>query len=144
MTAEPDILVTDSPGDTDRRAVRDGLAAYNERFLGPADHRPLTVLARGADGALRGGLIGETVRGFLHVDLLWVAEDQRGRGLGSRLLRAAEAAAASRGCGWSELGTYDFQARPFYERHGYGVVGTAEPFPQGRRSFMMRKRLQPE
>ena len=39
------------------------------------------------------------------------------------------------------LDTYDFQARPFYERHGYVVWGVLEGYPAGRRTFHLRKSL---
>ena len=39
------------------------------------------------------------------------------------------------------LDTYDFQARPFYERHGYAVFGELDGFPNGHRRWFMRKRL---
>jgi GNAT superfamily N-acetyltransferase len=144
MRPEPRLLVTDDPSEADKLAVRDGLRAHSEPFIGPPNHRPLAVLAHAADGGLRGGLVGETVRLLLGVDLLWVAPEERGRGLGSRLLRAAEEEAVARGCRVAFLGTADYQARPFYERHGYRVFGTLErALPGGHRIFHLAKTLVP-
>jgi GNAT superfamily N-acetyltransferase len=138
------IVLTDAPAEADKLAVREGLLAHSEPFIGPANHRPLAVLAYAADGSLRGGLVGETVRLLLGVDLLWVAPEERGRGLGSRLLRAAEGEAVARGCRVAFLGTADYQARPFYERHGYRVFGTLEgAMPNGHRIFHLAKTLVP-
>ena len=83
----------------------------------------------------------ETARGPLFIDLFWLAPGYRRRGLGSRLLRAAEAEARRRGCRMAWLDTYDFQARPFYERHGYAVFGELDGLPDGHRRWFMRKRL---
>jgi GNAT superfamily N-acetyltransferase len=143
MTPEPRILLTSSPDEADRRAVREGLLAHNEPFIGPADHRPLAAFARDRDGRLVGGLVGETGRGILHVDMLWVEGAERGRGLGSRLLLAAEAEAAARGCSHAWLITADFQARPFYERHGYVSCATMGRLPGGHAWFMLAKDLPP-
>ena len=98
--AQRSIEVTDRPAAADVGLLRSGLIADNEPFLGPADFRNLAVLARSA-GVLDGGLIGETARGFLFVDLFWVAPGRRGAGLGARLLAAAEAEALAPGlpCG---------------------------------------------
>lgn len=137
---EPAVEVTDSPAEADVRAVYDGLIRHNERFLGQRDLRRLAVVARD-DDRLLGGLIAETARGFLFVDMLWVAPPARGRGLGSRLLAAAEAEARARGCKAAWLDTYDFQARPFYERQGYAVFGELAGYANGHRRFFMAKSL---
>jgi ribosomal protein S18 acetylase RimI-like enzyme len=88
-----------------------------------------------------GGLTGATARGFLEIELLWVAEHRRGSGLGSRLLRAAEREARQRGCHSAHLDTTDFQARPFYERHGYTRFGELTGLAGGHRTFYLVKRL---
>jgi GNAT superfamily N-acetyltransferase len=65
----------------------------------------------------------------------------RGGGHGARLLAAAEAYALERGCGGAFLDTFSFQARPFYERHGYEVFATLPDFPPGHDRFFLRKRM---
>ena len=75
------------------------------------------------------------------IEGLWVADDQRGRGYGSQLLTAAETIAVERGCIGAWLGTFDFQARGFYERHGYRVFGELADFPAGHRHFELSKRF---
>ena len=39
------------------------------------------------------------------------------------------------------LGTFDFQARPLYEKHGYTVCGTFEDYPKGYRLYQLQKLL---
>lgn len=100
---------------------------------------PLLVVARDGDDNVVGGLIAATYWGWLDVDDLWVAEEVRGRGLGRRLLRTAEREARARGCSRARLTTYSFQARAFYEKEGYGVVGALEDYPPGETYYWMRK-----
>jgi GNAT superfamily N-acetyltransferase len=138
--AERPVEVGDRPAEADVARILAGLRAHNDGHLGRHDLRALTVTARGP-GGLDGGLIGETARGWLFVDMLWVDPAARGRGLGSRLLRAAEAEAVARGCRNAWLDTYDFQARPFYERHGYRVFGELAGYPNGHRRFFLAKAL---
>jgi GNAT superfamily N-acetyltransferase len=56
-------------------------------------------------------------------------------------MSAAEDHARSRGCIGSYLDTFEYQARPFYEKIGYEVFGTLEGFPPGYRQFFLSKRL---
>jgi ribosomal protein S18 acetylase RimI-like enzyme len=73
------------------------------------------------------------------IDGLWVAAELRGQGFGRRLLLAAESAALDRGCRGASLGTFDFQARGFYERLGYTVCGELADFPAGHTHWELRK-----
>jgi GNAT superfamily N-acetyltransferase len=66
-----------------------------------------------------------------------------GQWLGPRLIAAAEAAAAARGCTQTVHFTYGFQARRLYERTGYELVGRVEDFPSGTDARWYRKRLTP-
>ena len=63
-----------------------------------------------------------------------------GRGLGSELMRRAEAEAQTRGCRQMWLDTYAFQARGFYERLGFEVFGQIDgPAPMFPRYFMQKR-----
>jgi len=77
----------------------------------------------------------------LMLDGLWVAAELRGQGYGARLLAAAESAARRRGCRGVWLGTFDFQARSFYERQGYRIIGELAEFPAGHTHFQLAKRF---
>jgi ribosomal protein S18 acetylase RimI-like enzyme len=77
----------------------------------------------------------------LFVDLFFLPEDLRGSGVGSTVLRLAEDEARRRGCISAVLFTINFQAPGFYERHGYGVLGTIESLPPGTSRIVMTKRL---
>ena len=122
-------------------AVRRGIREADPPDVGARDWAPIYLSLRDPAGGIVGGLYGATMWRWLTVDGLWVDETLRGRGLGSRLLEAAEAAAVERGCRGSRLGTFDFQARAFYERHGYVVYGELRGLPPGHTHYEMRKDL---
>ena len=122
-------------------AVRLGISSADPPGVGVRDWVPLSLALRAEDGSLIGGLYGATMWGWLMVDGLWVAEHARGQGLGRRILLKAEAIAAERGCRGSQLGTFDFQARAFYERLGYRVIGEVEDFPAGHSHYQLSKRF---
>jgi aminoglycoside 6'-N-acetyltransferase I len=124
-----------------RDEVRRGLMAFNVSNVGPDNFQELAIAARDRSGRVVGGLYGNTAWRWLFVDLLWVDAACRQQGLGGRLLHAAESAAQARGCTHAYLDTFDFQARPFYERAGYVVFGTQEGYPPGHRKFYLAKAL---
>ena len=130
-----------APRAEDIAQVRAGLMAFNEGAVGPATVIPVALYLREGEGSIRGGLTGFLAWDWLSVDLLWVDAALRGQGYGSALLTQAEQLARDAGCVAVRLDTYDFQARPFYERHGYVVWGVLEGYPAGRRTFHLRKSL---
>jgi GNAT superfamily N-acetyltransferase len=137
-----DIAVEESPEAPELRTIEQGLIEHAASSgIEPRNHRPLTILLRGGERRLVGGLIGTTVWGWLQVAQVWVEEALRGRGHGTALMRAAEAEAVGRGCHHALLDTFDFQARGFYEGLGYETFGELEEFPRGHTRFFMRKAL---
>ena len=72
---------------------------------------------------------------------LWVDERYRHHGMGSMLIRATEDAAREKGCYYLCLGTMDFQAEPFYEKHGFRVFTVNKDIPMGHKSWSLCKRL---
>ena len=123
------------------RAVELGLLAFNEARIGPAREQAVRLVVRGPKGEVIAGLLGHTRWQWLYVAKLWVAEGARGQGWGTRLLQRAEAIARARGCGHALLDTFEYQARPFYEKLGYRLFGTLDGYPPGYRQFYLTKSL---
>ena len=88
-----------------------------------------------------GGLWGRTAYEWLFVELLFVPESLRGRGVGAELMLRAEAEAIARGCHGAWLDTFAFQARRFYERLGYSCFGELNDYPVGSALYFMKKAL---
>jgi GNAT superfamily N-acetyltransferase len=117
------------------------ISAFNAAATGHHDGRMLSVAVRGDGGDLRAGLYGWTWGGCGYIDLLWVRDDQRGHGLGARLLAAAEAEIRRRGCDRVALSTHSFQAPDFYARFGYTECGRTPGYPHGHDDIHLVKRL---
>lgn len=124
-------------------ALRAGLHEHSLPATGAAGFVPLAAILRDPRGRLAGGVYGQVNWNWLHVNLLWVARERRGQGLGTCLLRAIEEAGAGRGCRNVHLDTFSFQAPGFYEKQGYEVFGVPEDYPPGQRRRYLRKPLQP-
>ena len=76
-----------------------------------------------------------------YIDLLWVRGDQRGSGLGTQLLAAAEREMQQRGCDRVALSTHSFQAPSFYARLGYQECGRTPAYPHGHDQIHLVKRF---
>ena len=135
-----DVRIDNEVSKADERAVVRGLLAFNEAWIGPSNEQPVRLVARDELGVV-GGLLGQTRWKWLYVAKLWVDERGRGKGIGTQLLAAAEELARTRGCTDASVDTFEYQARPFYEKLGYELFGTLDGYPPGFRQFYLRKRL---
>jgi GNAT superfamily N-acetyltransferase len=64
-------------------------------------------------GTLLGGAYGASHYSWLYLSALWVHEEARGQGWGSRLVELFDAEGVVRGCHGVWIDTYGFQARRF-------------------------------
>jgi len=124
-----------------RDFIVDGVDFHNIAATRLPDYAPVNFVLRGAPGDVLGGVLGQLWGGWLQVTYLWVAQAARGAGHGRRLVAEAEAYARSRGAVGATVETYSFQARPFYERLGYEVIGTLDGYPPGHAKFFLKKAL---
>jgi GNAT superfamily N-acetyltransferase len=136
-----ELVVETQPAARDIEALGRGLTEHALPYTGRPGFQPLGAFARDANGAVLGGVYGLVNWTWLHVSLLWVSSELRHQGLGSRLLAAIEAAGVERGCSEAHLDTFSYQARPFYERHGYRLFATLEDYPPGHQRLFLRKTL---
>jgi GNAT superfamily N-acetyltransferase len=121
-----------SPDRRDHAALLQRLANTNLAIGGPGGQRTIAAIVRAPDtGEAISGVWGTILYGQLFIELLYVAEPDRRRSLGSSLLTAIENAAHQNGSVGSWLTIYAFQACGFFEKNGYerfGGLGNA-PVP---------------
>jgi GNAT superfamily N-acetyltransferase len=137
----PNIRVVDRADPTTVTQLTDALYSFNAAATGIDDGRELFAELRDRDGELCAGVHGWTWGGTCWIELLWVREDQRHRGVGSALMRAVDAEARSRGCTQIALMTHSFQAPDFYRRHGFERVGELNDYPRGHSDLLLRCEL---
>lgn len=136
--------VTDQPSEADTAAILDGLIAFNEGATGlrGRDRLDLAILLRDGERRTIGGALGNSHYGWVRIELLFLPEALRRQGWGSRLMRAVEDEARARRCVGVRLETLSFQARGFYEKLGYSVIGTLPDYPPGHTLYWLAKRLE--
>jgi GNAT superfamily N-acetyltransferase len=133
--------VEDHPDPLDIEVLETQIRREASAAMGLGDEVDLAIFVRDA-GTVVAGISGWTWGNCCELQNLWVQPSLRGHGLATRLLAAAEAEAAARGCSQTVHFTYGFQARALYEQNGYELVGCVEDFPSGTDVLWYRKRLE--
>ena len=130
-----------SPAPQEIEFVREALTQFNRERVGDDGHTPLCIVEYGADGTIIGGILAGTDWGWMYVDILWVDENHRRTGIGSKLLAEAEKEAKRRGCHHVHLDTMSWQAPDFYKKHGYTEIGILPDIPAGNQKYLLMKAL---
>ncbi len=118
-----------SPATDEIEALRDHLIQFNLQHLETDQLTPLAIWCRTDQGERVAGITGRLWGYWLEIKLLWVDKHLRQKGIGAQLLTQIEQVARSKGCRYVLLDTYDFQAKPFYEKHGYHTLFTLPHYP---------------
>ena len=141
MTADKRFEVTAEPAAEDLSFLGSRLYAFNVASTGIDDGVLLGIFLRDANGEIVAGLNGHTWGGTCEIDRVWVIDERRRHGTGTKLLQAAEEESRRRGCRQIVLRTHSFQAAPFYERLGFEEVGRYTDYPRGYDDIFLRKTL---
>jgi GNAT superfamily N-acetyltransferase len=96
------------------------LREFNYQRVGRyPEGQSVNLNAKDEEGNVLGGFRGEIYFHWLFINVLFVEERERGKGLGARLLFEGEARAKLKGAFRSRLDTFEWQAPGFYLKHGY-------------------------
>lgn len=132
--------VTSTPDAAVDELVFNHIRAYNSKFL-PSNSSSLSVYCHDNSAVLIGGLTGRTFWDYLDIGFLWVDEKNRGKGIASHIIGLAEEEAKHRGCYYSVVDTYEFQALSFYEKQGYRQFGKLEGYCNKYERYYLTKKL---
>lgn len=133
--------VETSENPEDIKTIHKNLVQYVEEFVGPSTLKELTLTIKSSSGDLIGGLNGQSNWQWLFVKMVWVKQDYRYKGLGSKLLQAAEQEARRRNLAGVWLDTFSFQSPDFYKKHGYAEFGKIDNYPFGHTRHYFFKRF---
>jgi len=131
--------ITDRIDKQDEDTIYQGLLEFNLACLEDKEPKELGLYIRNAAGQVVAGLIGGTHGLWLTVKYLWISDDLRKQGIGSHILSKAEETAKQRGCKYTFLDSFSFQAPEFYKKHGYKEVFILENYPiTGKRYYFIK------
>ena len=117
------------------------IADFNWANWEVSERTPLAVQIKNAQGEVVAGAAGRTFGDWLLLNTLWVSDELRGQNIGSQILKEIEQAAKRRGCTQCLLDTLNFQAMPFYEKHGYQTQWVQQGYPKTGCKYYMLKAL---
>ena len=137
---ESKLEVTSSPRQEDIQYISDSVRDHNLNFM-PNDFCDLAVFERDSTGTVIAGLIATTYWERLDIRYLWVLSEHRGDGLSKELLLSAEREAVCRGCKFSQVDTFDFQALGLYLKVGYSIFGELDGYENEHKRFYLHKKL---
>jgi GNAT superfamily N-acetyltransferase len=141
MDNEYQIIYIEKPEQSVWGIIGRGINGYNSEQAGDDHAQRICFAVQGPGQEVVGGVVAAIYWDWLYIDLMWMREDLRGQGFGSRLLKLVEEEARKRGAKNSFLDTFSFQAPEFYKKHGYQVFGELRDFPPGHHRYFLAKVL---
>lgn len=135
------IIYVEKPEQSVWGLIGQGLNDFNTEHGGDDNAQRICFAVQGPGQEIVGGVIAEIYWDWLYIDLMWLKEEHRKCGYGSRLLTLVETEARQRGAKHAFLDTFSFQAPDFYKKHGYQVFGALQDFPPGHQRYFLTKEL---
>ncbi len=117
------------------------IRSYNRTNREPSKIEPLNIYLEDEQGNLVAGMVAETFGNWLEIEYLYVSDDLRGQGIGSKILEMSKNESRNRGCKYSFVDTFNFQAPKFYKKHGYKEVFALKKYPYTGERYYYTKEL---
>ncbi|MBP6985188.1 MAG: N-acetyltransferase [Alphaproteobacteria bacterium] len=125
----------------DIAVVDKGICDYAKQQRNMDPFETFDFFVRDGQGQILAGCGGVMYHGCLYTGSLWVAESLRGKGIGTRLLRAAEQLAMDKDCSMATIHTMDWEALDFYKQLGYQVELAREGYKNNSIMYILKKGL---
>ncbi|PPE03410.1 divalent cation tolerance protein CutA [Holospora curviuscula] len=120
------------------------LREYNRPFLGKYERKNFAAYIPDHNCALIAGISGFIIipHQTMRLELVWVDEAHRKKGLGSKLFEYIEQYAIAKHCKEIQVSTGKWQGQAFYEKMGYEIVGIIPKWFCDQDEIFLVKRLE--
>jgi GNAT superfamily N-acetyltransferase len=136
-------ITTDhNPTDEDKKTIREGIVGFNFETLGEMA-KSFAVYLKDDKNNIQGGILAWLHTESVYIDVIWLEKNLRNKDFGTKLLLASEIEAIKHGCYYSTVDTYSFQAKEFYLKNGYALLGEVKNYLFQHSKIFLRKKLQP-
>ena len=129
------------PNPEDLESLRNGLRAYNESKIGKYKDKKIALFVKNDQKKVVAGIYATLLWDWIHIEWLWVSEELRGKGTGSRLINQIEEYALKNDIHRFLLETGSFQALDFYIKNGFEIFGEIKDMPPGHISYYLKKEI---
>lgn len=126
----------------DTNYVRNKLIEYNSQNTSNGKYEEVNLCVKDNQNNIIAGLISSICWNWLEIDILWVDEEYRKQGFGTKLINEIERIAIGKNCTFIKLNTFSFQAPEFYKKHGYSVIAVIDNAPIGSKHYYLKKDLE--
>jgi ribosomal protein S18 acetylase RimI-like enzyme len=134
--------ITDDVTEAEMNIVYAGLGRYVDEQIGnQRDGIGVKLVIRDSTDDVIGGLLAFTTMRNLVIELVWLDERYRGRGLGRKLLLEAERIAKDNGGIAVQASALSFQSPEFFRRMGYTVFGISDGYPDPVKEYYLIKKF---
>jgi len=139
------LIIKSSNSPSNYKKIKDSLQEYNKAHSpylkdNSSYGKSINFYAE-IDGKMVGGTLCEIIYNWVYVEYLFVDERMRGQDIGTKILEKIEEYAKENNLTGMYTETFDFQARPFYEKYGFKVVGCYENMPPNSKLWLLQKQL---
>jgi len=129
------------PKPKDYKTLSNGMLSYHDKKGHRRKSETINIFLKDDKKVTHGGIIVTVLWNGIEINSLWVEESLRGKGLGRRLVKAAENEGRVRGCTFIYTNTFTWQAPDFYKKLGYKTYGELPDFPPGNSLTYFYKKL---
>ncbi len=136
-------IIRESSSEEEADLIVDRIVEYNLSKVPAKQEVPLLCINRvieDTNGEIIAGILSKMYCwNCIYIDVLWIKEEYRKDGLGTKLLKEVEKIAKEKDCHLIHLDTFDFQAKDFYIKHGYEIFGILDQCPENHKRYFMKK-----
>lgn len=118
--------------------IHEKLKDYNRNFMKELNDYSYHIES---DGKTIAGIVAGSTYDSLEIDYLFVDEEYRRNGLGTKLMKHVEDLAKSNGIKTILVNTYSFQAPEFYKKLGYKEMFVVDPCYKDYKQYFFIKKL---
>ncbi|MEG0671916.1 GNAT family N-acetyltransferase [Clostridium sp.] len=137
------ISMTNASTEEDLNVVLKGIYQHNTRGTNGLLKKPginINVYLKEGERTI-GAILCDTFNFCVYIEIMWIDQNYRGKGLGKELISKAEKIAKDNGCIFSHTCTLSYQAPEFYKSCGYEVFGKLDDYPNGIIQYFLKKKL---
>ncbi|ACQ52887.1 GNAT family N-acetyltransferase [Clostridium botulinum] len=138
-------IIRESSSEEEADLIVDRIVEYNLSKVPGKQEVPLLCINRvieDTNGEIIAGILSKMYCwNCIYIDVLWIKEQYRKDGLGTKLLKEVEKIAKEKDCHLIHLDTFDFQAKDFYIKHGYEIFGILDQCPENHKRYFMKKNI---
>lgn len=132
--------IDQNPKPEDDKILREGIVKFNKEVIKEkATH--FSIFAKENTKIVGGALVWEH-SDALYIDVLWLDDSYRKKGIGTKIISMIDTVAIDKGISKIFVDTYAFQAQKFYQKHGFNFIGTIPGYLLGCDRVFMRKDIQ--